>query len=113
MATMKQDEGFTLIEVLIVIVILGVLSTVVVAAVGGARSDAEESSCSSDAYTLATAAEAFFAQRAATVIPDADGTPDGYEQTLVAEQFLRTHSILHDLDERGRLVQVAASPCTV
>ena len=75
----QQDGGFTLIEVLIVIVILGVLATVVVFAVGGATTDAEDSGCRSDAKVLVTAVEAYFAQHGSGPIPDADGTPDGYE----------------------------------
>jgi prepilin-type N-terminal cleavage/methylation domain-containing protein len=108
----QQDGGFTLIEVLIVIVILGVLASVVAAAVFGFRSDTEVSACQKDAKTLATAAEAYFAQNAVSVIPDADGTLDGYENSLVSAQYLRSPSIYHDLNADGELVPVAGAPCT-
>ena len=60
-----------------------------------------------------TAVEAYFAQHGLGSIPDADGTPDGYENSLVSEKYLRSPSIYHDLDADGELVQVAGSPCTV
>ena len=109
----QQDGGFTLIEVLIVIVILGVLATVVVFAVGGVATDAEVSACQKDAKSLVTAVEAYFAQQGSGPIPDADGTPDGYENSLVGEKYLRSPSIYHDLDADGELVLVTGSPCTV
>jgi len=109
----QQDGGFTLIEVLIVIVILGTLATVVVFAVGGATTDAEDSGCKSDAKVLVTAVEAYFAHHGAGPIPDADGTPDGYEKTMVAERLMRSPSVFYDLDANGQLVQVNGSPCTV
>jgi len=108
-----DDDGFTLIELLLVIVVLAILSVVVVASIGGVTDEAEVSSCKSDATTLITAAEAFFAQRDARVIPSADASPDGYEKTLVAEGFLRTPSRYHDLDSIGHLVAVTGSQCTV
>ena len=108
----RDDEGFTFIELLIVIVILGVLAIVVVAAVNGIVADAEVSACKSDGHTLATAAEAYFAQRQTRVISDASGVgdPDGYEQTLVNEGFLRSTSQYYDLDQDGNPVLVGP-PC--
>ena len=58
----KQDEGFTLIELLIVIVILGILATVVVFAVSGIRDQGDESACDTEARSMATALEAYYAQ---------------------------------------------------
>ncbi len=70
-----DHDGFTLIEVLIVVVILGVISVVVVAAVGGFTAEAEDTGCSADAHTLYVATEAFFAQRNTSSIPPADSAP--------------------------------------
>lgn len=106
-------DGFSLIELLIVIVVLGVLAAVVVAAVGGLTAEAEETGCAADAHTLYTSSEAYFAQKAASTIPAADATADGVEKILVAEGFLRRVSTLHNLDTDGQLVQVVGSPCTV
>ena len=54
----KQDKGFTLVELLIVIVILGILATVTVFAVTGITNKGKTSACQSDAKTIQTAAKA-------------------------------------------------------
>ena len=111
--TTQYDEGFSLIELLVVIVVLGVLAAVVVATVGGFKSEAEDAGCESDAQILGTSVEAYFAQSQTGALPDADGSPDGYEKGLAAAGFLRTSSTYYDLDAAGGLVPVADSPCTV
>ena len=111
MTRRQGDQGFTLIELLLVIVVLGVLATVVVASVGGVTSEAQDSSCKTDAHVLYTAGEAYFAQRATnTIAPTASG-PDGYELTLVSAGFLREPSKYYDLDSAGALTPAANSPC--
>ena len=45
----KQDKGFTLVELLIVIVILGILATVTVFAVRGITDRGQENACDVDA----------------------------------------------------------------
>lgn len=61
----KQDKGFTLVELLIVIVILGILATVTVFAVTGITNKGKTSACQSDAKTLQTAEEAYSANTGA------------------------------------------------
>ncbi|MCU1504525.1 MAG: hypothetical protein JWM12_3879, partial [Ilumatobacteraceae bacterium] len=56
-----RDKGFTLVELLIVIVILGVLATVTVFAVRGITDKGKASACDSDKKTLETAVESYFA----------------------------------------------------
>ncbi len=112
MVTKQQDEGFSLIELLLVIVVLGILATVVVVSVGGFTSEAQDTGCKSDSHILVTAVEAYFAQRHTQTILG-DGSPDSYEKTLATEGFLRAPSTLHDLDASGALKQVTGSPCKV
>jgi prepilin-type N-terminal cleavage/methylation domain-containing protein len=57
-----QDKGFTLVELLIVIVILGILSTVTVFAVRGITDQGQTSACSADKKTVQVAVEAYYAQ---------------------------------------------------
>jgi prepilin-type N-terminal cleavage/methylation domain-containing protein len=57
----KQDKGFTLVELLIVIVILGILATVTVFAVTGITNKGKTSACQADVKTIQTAEEAFSA----------------------------------------------------
>jgi prepilin-type N-terminal cleavage/methylation domain-containing protein len=62
----NQDKGFTLVELLIVIVILGILATVTVFAVTGLTTRGKESACKADKKTLVTAVEAFIADKGVT-----------------------------------------------
>ena len=55
----KQNKGFTLVELLIVIVILGILATVTVFAVTGITNKGKTSACKSDLQVIQTAEEAY------------------------------------------------------
>ena len=56
------ERGFTLVELLIVIVILGILAGIVVFAVGNLTSNAQANACSTEKNTIVTADEAYKAQ---------------------------------------------------
>ena len=53
------EQGFTLVELLIVIVILGILAGIVVFAVGNLTSNAKSNACSTEKATISTALEAY------------------------------------------------------
>jgi prepilin-type N-terminal cleavage/methylation domain-containing protein len=65
----RRDRGFTLVELLIVIVILGILSTVTVFAVRGITNQGQENACAATRKTYETAIEAFYAQNGNSVHP--------------------------------------------
>jgi prepilin-type N-terminal cleavage/methylation domain-containing protein len=56
------EKGFTLVELLVVIIILGILAAVVVFAVGGITDRGEESACEIEVRSVQTAIEAYRAQ---------------------------------------------------
>ncbi|MCU1398124.1 MAG: hypothetical protein JWN62_1233 [Acidimicrobiales bacterium] len=119
-----EEEGFTLVELLIVIVILGLLATVTVFAVRGITDKGTTSACSADKASLGTAAEAYFANYGGTTIPDATAsqvsteaalsppvtitqTPAG---TLVVLGLLRSMSTKYTVNANGSLTPIL--PCT-
>ena len=74
--TNKQDKGFTLVELLIVIVILGILATVTVFAVRGITDQGQDSACAADEKTMQVAVEAWYAQNGTTTaVTEADLVP--------------------------------------
>lgn len=59
----RHDEaGFTLVELLVVVVILGVLAGIVVFAVGGLTTNSVQAACKSDYKSVEVAVETFKAQ---------------------------------------------------
>lgn len=60
--TGANDEGFTLVELLIVIVVLGILSGIVVFGVARFRTDATTAACKSEVSQVQSAADAYEAQ---------------------------------------------------
>jgi prepilin-type N-terminal cleavage/methylation domain-containing protein len=90
----KQDKGFTLVELLIVIVILGILATVTVFAVTGITTRGKDSACKSDLKTIQVAEEA----------QNANVGDYGTEQQLV------DGGLLHAVSNNYDVTPVAAVP---
>lgn len=61
----RQEEGFTLIEMLIVVIILGILAAVVVFGVSTFRKDSAAEACKTDVKSVETAVEAYKAKTGA------------------------------------------------
>jgi prepilin-type N-terminal cleavage/methylation domain-containing protein len=107
----KQDKGFTLVELLIVIVILGILATVTVFAVRGITDQGQNAACNADKKTMQTAVEAYFAQEGGTSVPGADAAARA--QSLVTAGFLVSGSDNYQVNANGSLVYAPAiAPAT-
>lgn len=52
-----RSDGFTLVELLVVVVVLGILTTVTIAGVNGITTRAEDTTCDVEARTARTAVE--------------------------------------------------------
>lgn len=114
--TDRDDRGFTLVEILIVIVVLGVLATIVVVSVRGITDRGERSSCQADRDVMATAVENFFAQQGGTAIPISDPPVENVtgvtaEGTLAARGYITDVSIRHDIEPDGSITVQADSGC--
>lgn len=105
------DRAFSLVEMLIVIVILGVLATVTVIAVRGVTASGEEAVCVTEHQTVAKAVETYFTYEGVETIPATGAGADRFEQTLVDSGYIRSTSSLYDLDADGELTPVAGTGC--
>jgi prepilin-type N-terminal cleavage/methylation domain-containing protein len=108
--TAAHDRGFTLVEMLIVIVILGVLATVTLFAVRGISDRGEDSACSSDVRIISQAAEVYMADRGVDALPATGSGDDRYEQTIIDAGFLVKISTYYDLNADGT-VTTNGVPC--
>ena len=59
-AAQEKESGFTLVELLLVVAILGVLAGVVVFSVAGIQDNSQKSSCKTEASTVRSAEEAYY-----------------------------------------------------
>ena len=107
----RRDRGFTLVEILIVIVIIGILATITVFAVRGITDRGQQASCAADSRTISQAAEIYLAQNQVAAIPASGVGDDRFEQTLVDAELLKQVSTLYDLDATG-VVSVDDLVCT-
>jgi len=92
----RDEEGFTIIELVIVIVILGILAAVVVFAVSGINDRGQTAACKADVKAIDTAAESYYAQK---------GTAAATMTDLVNNGFLHKDSQI----QSGGLTKVTAS----
>jgi general secretion pathway protein G len=93
-ALRSNQSGFTLVELLIVIVILGILTGIVVFAVGGFSDRGQTAACKSDRKTVEVALEAYRAKHGGyptSADPDPVAASNARYAILTnaAEQYLR------------------------
>ena len=93
------EKGFTLVELLIVVVILGILAGIVVFAVGNLTNNAQTNGCKTERSTLETAAEAWRTQNT--------GTPT--EAGLVSSGLIKATSTNYNLDGSGNVTAETAA----
>jgi prepilin-type N-terminal cleavage/methylation domain-containing protein len=87
----RADGGFTLVELLIVIVILGILAGIVVVAVSGITNRGQSEACSTDRKALETSQEAAYAQTGHYMT----------EAQLVSNNYIKAQSTLWNFTMTG------------
>jgi prepilin-type N-terminal cleavage/methylation domain-containing protein len=88
----RDTKGFTLIELLVVISIIGMLSSVVLAALGGARDSAYDSHLVSDIHQLDIAMTSYFSDH--NSYPLSPETSSGYMNMLGLNNILVTQGYM-------------------
>ncbi len=82
----KANDGFTLVEMLIVVMILAILATLAALGVASYRTSANAAACETQKATIYTGAQAYLLTLNTPTIPGAD--PAAYLATLVTAGYL-------------------------
>ena len=87
-----EESGFTLIELMIVIVILGVLAGIVIFAVGGITDKGNTAACKSDVKTVDVAVEAYLAKNGSYPAALDGGAASTTDVVHAPNRFLRAQT---------------------
>ena len=106
-ATMKKDAGFTLVELMIVLAIIGVLLTVAIPSFVGAVRQAREAVLKEDLHVLRSAIDSYTADKQKAPQALEDLVNDGYLKEIPVDPMTRardtwqttTSDALHSLDQ--------------
>jgi prepilin-type N-terminal cleavage/methylation domain-containing protein len=108
------DHGFTLIEILIAIVLVGILSAVAVLGIGGLLGKAKASACAAERDSLTTAVTAYFAVNNTDTIPSDVGTGVTPMDTIRLAGLINENSKMYAIEPDGALTPIKNNPnhCT-
>ena len=104
---MTRNKGFTLVEILIVVIILGILAAIVIPQFSSASNDARESALTSDLQTLRSQLELYNIQHQ-DHYPNVQSTDSG--ATWVADTGNFTVRMTGQTDQYGDITGTAFGP---
>jgi prepilin-type N-terminal cleavage/methylation domain-containing protein len=97
----SQHRGFTFIEAIVVVAILGIISLVVVFSVGGTTDRSQAAACTAEARTLIESADAYMTTEQVDVLPAMGASANRFELALIDAGHLDQVSTKYDLHEDG------------
>ncbi|HVF19260.1 MAG TPA: prepilin-type N-terminal cleavage/methylation domain-containing protein [Mycobacteriales bacterium] len=77
----RDDDGFTLVELLVVVIIIGVLSAIALPSFLGQRTKAQRAVVSSDLRNISSAQEAFFVENGNYTDDEAELVEEGFNRS--------------------------------
>lgn len=104
MGEQGREEGFTLIEILVVVIILAILTAAAILGVMGLSGQGVETANEADVRILQKAEEAFYAQQPSGSRRYTD------ETELKTERFIADESSLHDICVRADKLRYKVVP---
>jgi prepilin-type N-terminal cleavage/methylation domain-containing protein len=91
----KRDQGFTIVELLIVIVVIGILALLVITTYSGIQAKARNSKRQTDVQSIQTQVEAFFSENGyypSRTDMNVDPSNPTKSQTLVAAPVAKSYA---------------------
>jgi general secretion pathway protein G len=112
--TQRLQAGFTLVELLIVVIILGVLAAIVIPQFSSSTTDAKEASLDSNLATLRNSIELYKIQHTANIYPGAVATTAGAACAAPAAKGTGAINTAQAwIDSMIRYSDAAGNTCTV
>jgi prepilin-type N-terminal cleavage/methylation domain-containing protein len=104
------DHGFTLIEILIAIVLVGILSAVAVLGIGGLLGKAKASACAAERDSLTTAVTAYLTLNNVDTIPSNVGSGVTPMDTIRLAGLINENSKMYAIGSDGSLTPIKDNP---
>jgi len=84
----KKEEGFTLVELMVVVLIIGILVAIAIPVFNAARARAEERTCHANQRTIEGAVQQYLADDTGNQIADLAGSPANLVPAFLAAEPL-------------------------